>query len=660
MPEHHALTLHQIQTLQANGCTAEDWKMVLARDGFDPRKVRHVRFGGTVKLGAMDGEAPIPGAGGPGIYNAHLMNCTVGDNSRIANIGRYIASYDIAPGSCIENVGTMECRPGATFGNGVEVESLNEGGGREVILFNELSAQFAHLLCLHRHRPKLIQTLRSMALAAAAKVKSDRGTIGPGARVVNVAEMIDVNVGPRSVVNGAASLMNGTILGAEDAPATVGAGVVARDFIIGEASVVDGAAILTKTFVGQGCRVGKQFSAENCLFFANCEAFHGEAVSVFAGPYTVTHHKSTLLIAGLFSFYNAGSGTNQSNHMYKLGPVHEGKLERGCKTGSFSYMIWPCRVGPFSVVLGKHGRAFDTGDLPFSFLEPDASGRTTVLPGLNLSTVGTVRDGAKWPARDRRKGALKRDRINFEVLSPLTVGRMLRASEKLQQLHETTGKEVETVGWNGALIKRVLLRTALKFYRHGIEVYLLDKAVARLEAALEAHRSPAAAFVAVPDAAASDSWVDLGGQLMAQQRLQELTEALESGKIAEVGALEAALHAIAARYEDDEWAWVKKAYAQVFRRELDGSSIADLAVMLDQWLAAKDKFLKLILVDAGKEFDEIARTGFALDVGAEAAAADFRAVRGEYDSHSFVEQIQREIAQLPRRAQRLKAKLVQE
>ena len=45
----------------------------------------------------------------------------------------------------------------------------------------------------------------------------------------------------------------------------------------------------------------------------------------------MTHHKSTLLIAGMFSFMNAGSGSNQSNHMYKLGPIHQGAMERGAK-----------------------------------------------------------------------------------------------------------------------------------------------------------------------------------------------------------------------------------------------------------------------------------------------------------------------------------------
>jgi len=69
--------------------------------------------------------------------------------------------------------------------------------------------------------------------------------------------------------------------------------------------------ILDGCFVGQSVKLGKQYSAENSAFFANCEGFHGEACSIFAGPYTVTHHKSTLLIAGLFSFFNAGSGTTK-------------------------------------------------------------------------------------------------------------------------------------------------------------------------------------------------------------------------------------------------------------------------------------------------------------------------------------------------------------
>jgi len=390
------LTQEEIAQLTAQGCRTEDsgWEQVRVRDPFVADRVRFVTFGRDVRVGRLDGDGP---GGAPCLEFARLQDCTVGDHVRISRIGVKIAGYDIGDGASIEDVGLLETRPDASFGNGVEVEVLNEGGGREVRLCNSLSAQLAYLICLYRYRPRLIERLEEMTCRAADAARHDRGRIGAGAQLRSSAELIDVQVGPAAKIHGVRSLVNGTVLSESTAVTEIGAGVIARDFVIAEGARVDGAAMLDSCYIGQATRVGRQFSAEGCLWFANGEAFHGEACSLFAGPYTVTHHKSTLLIAGLFSFYNAGSGTNQSNHMYKLGPLHEGRLERGSKTGSFSYMMWPCRVGPFSVVLGKHTRAFDTGDFPFSYIEAAPDGRCTLVPGFNLTTVGTMRDGAKWP-----------------------------------------------------------------------------------------------------------------------------------------------------------------------------------------------------------------------------------------------------------------------
>ena len=639
--QYRPLTDSQIKALESQGCFAGDWSQVEVTEGFTADRIRNVEFGGQVRIG---------------------------DDVRIANVGGHLSDYDIGDGVCIENVGTMEVQrdSGAdpTFGNGVEVEVLNEGGGREVILFNELDAQFAHLLCLHRHRPQLIEKLTAIAEAQVETARSGRGTIGAGAVIASVGEIVNVNIGAYARVKGASLLRNGTILSSEEAPTVVGAGVQAEDFIIAEGSEVSGGAIISSSYVGQGCRIGKQFSAEASLFFANCEGFHGEACSVFAGPYTVTHHKSTLLIAALFSFYNAGSGTNQSNHMYKLGPVHEGKLERGTKTGSFSYMMWPCRVGPFSVVLGKHTRNFDTAQFPFSFIEATSQGRCTMVPGLNLSTVGTVRDGAKWPARDRRKGSVKRDRISFDVFSPLTVGRMISASAKLKELHEATPRTVDAVTVNGAEIKRVLLRSGQKFYRAGIHMYLLDKVVGHVEAALAGGAATtAAALASAPGAVYSEQWVDIGGQMMARQRLTDLCDAVEGGAIADLAGFNAACDRIAAAYDDDEWVWVKRAFQTVFDVDLDAAGADGLEKIAADLLVVQGKFLRLILIDAGKEFDDVTKTGFGQDSppegppeagGAEDAVADFVAVRGEYAANKFVKEIQQTIADLETRVDKFK------
>ncbi len=435
-PTYRPLTEQEITILTQQSCSVDggDWNQIQVSSGFQAEFVQDVQFGGQVELGAL-GQTDSAGRAAA-LRHARIVNCRLGDQVRVENVGVAIDGYDIGDGAVIENVGTLQTRPDARFGNGVEVEVLNEGGGREVMLFDQLSSQFAHMLCLYRYEPALIECLQRMAAESARKTWTERGRIGAGATIQSVVEIIDVHIGPGAEVVGAQSLVNGTILSQRGAATRIGVGVQAHDFIIAEGARVDGAAMLAKSFVGQGTRVGRQFSAEGTLLFANCEAFHGEACSVFAGPYTVTHHKSSLLIAGMFSFYNAGSGTNQSNHMYKLGPLHEGRLERGSKTGSFSYMMWPCRVGPFSVVLGKHTRAFDTGDFPFSHIEAMPDGRCSLIPGFNLTTVGTVRDGAKWPQRDRRTGS-KRDRLVFDVLSPYTVGRMLSGIAILQDLQRT-------------------------------------------------------------------------------------------------------------------------------------------------------------------------------------------------------------------------------
>jgi hypothetical protein len=657
---YRSLKEKEIKALESQGCTAETFGDIQVAEGFNPAWVRNSHFIGKVKIGDLSGK--IKNASGLektcGIYNATIANCTIGNSCRVANVGVHIANYDIAEGVCIENVGTMQTNPGATFGNGVEVEVLNEAGGREVVLFNELNAQFAYMLCMHRYRPKMVEKLKAIAKEYADSVKADCGKVAVGARISSVAEIIDVNIGSYATVNNAAALNNGTILSELDAPTKVGAEVIAHDFIIAEGSSVTGGAILCKVFVGQGCQIGKQYSAENSLFFANCEAFHGEACSVFAGPYSVTHHKSSLLIAGLFSFYNAGSGTNQSNHMYKLGPAHEGKLLRGSKTGSFSYMMWPCNVGPFSVVLGKHVSTFDTADFPFSHLDARSDGKCNMVPGLHLTTVGTVRDGAKWSSRDRRKGSVKRDIICFDVFSPYTIGKMLKAFEKLKHLEETTYKGVEEVSVGGAIVRRLILRTGQKYYRTGIEMYLLEKVIEKAEQGLDSARGKInSVFATISDAVYSSDWVDIGGQMMPEKRLIGLEDAIESGRISNVEVLMSKLQKIFKAYKNDEWVWVKNKYKEVFGVDLDTVSKDGIKEAAQNFLKVKSKFLTLVAADAEKEFDEKSRCGFGQDGKGDAVQKDFQQVRGTYEDNSFVKEIKDDIQKLQKRIAAFEQKL---
>ena len=385
------LTSTEIQRLEAQSCSAEDWSRVQISDAQSLKYIRGVRFSGDIRLGRFERSFEMPGGihKHTGIFNATLHDVTIGDDCCIENIKNYIANYDIADNCFIENVDIILCDGPTSFGNGVEVAVLNETGGREVTIHDGLTAHEAYLEAFYRHRPMLIEQLKRFAAKCTAERTSTRGTIGSHATIVDTGYIKNMYVGAYAKVEGAGRLKNGTLNSREEAPIHIGYGVIADDFIVQDGSSVEDCTTLSRVYVGQACSLGHGYSASDSLFFSNCQEENGEACAIFAGPFTVTHHKSTLLIAGMFSFMNAGSGSNQSNHMYKLGPIHQGAMERGAKTSSDSYILWPARIGAFSLVMGRHSSHSDTSDLPFSYLI-EKNGETYLAPAVNLRSVGTV------------------------------------------------------------------------------------------------------------------------------------------------------------------------------------------------------------------------------------------------------------------------------
>ena len=287
-------------------------------------------------------------------------------------------------------------------------------------------------------------------------------------------------IGDYCQIEGAGRLKNGSINSNEHAPVHIGYGVICDDFIISSGSHVEDGTMLTRCFVGQA--VIWDIPIRLLIHvFSNCQEENGGLVPFLPEPFTVTHHKSTLLIAGMFSFMNAGSGSNQSNHMYKLGPIHQGALERGAKTTSDSYILWPARIGAFSLVMGRHVTHPDTSNLPFSYLIEEKN-TTYLVPGVNLRSVGTIRDAQKWPKRDQRKDPNRLDQINYNLLSPYTIQKMMTGRQILKELARVSGETSEIYSYQSAKIKNSALNKGIKFYETAIHKFLGNSVIKRLEA----------------------------------------------------------------------------------------------------------------------------------------------------------------------------------
>ena len=634
-----SLTAQEIAQLEAQGCTAQNWAEVEVAEAFDPQYVRHTNFSGHNKIGVFGKEIELPGGLKihSGIYNATLHNCEVGNDAHLYNIHNYIANYHIGDNTCIENVNAILVDGKSTFGNGVRVPVMNEGGGREIPIFNELSASLAYILTLYRHRPKMIHELEQQIDAYAEAQASDHGYIGDHVRILNCGSIKNVKIGDYAELIGVSRLKNGTINSNEAAPVRLGSGVKCIDFILASGVEIGDSTLVDKCFVGQGTIFDKHYSAGESLFFSNCQGMHGEACAIFAGPYTVTHHKSTLLIAGMFSFLNAGSGSNQSNHMYKLGPIHQGVAERGAKTTSDSYLLWPSKVGAFSLVMGRHTHHADTSDLPFSYLIENQA-ESFLVPGANLRTVGTIRDAQKWPKRDNRKDPHKLDQINFNLLSPYTVQKMWRGREVLNELQALSGENTEVYGYRNCKIRNSSLVHGRELYTIGIQKFLGNSIISRLEKS-EWHNLEELRSALRPDSEAGlGDWVDMAGLIAPRGEVTRLLNDIEQGRLS-LEAIQNRLVEMHANYYSYEWTWALDKLEQVWGCSLAEVTIDKVRKTVQDWRNAVVKLDQMVYDDARKEFDLNSQTGFGVDGDRNQAQADFEEVRGSFESNSFVKAV---------------------
>jgi len=636
---YRSLTSAEIAQLEAQGCSATNWAEIEVAQDFDAQYVHHTKFSGHNKIGAFHREITLPGGLSihTGIYNATLHNCEVGDDCHLYNIHNYIANYHIGANTCIENVNAVLVDGRSTFGNGVRVPVMNEGGGREIPIFNELSASLAYILTLYRHRPKMIHALEHQIDAYAEEHASDHGYIGDNVRILNCGSIKNVYVGDYAELVGVSRLKNGSVNSNAYAPVRLGSGVKCSDFIISSGVEIGDSTLVDKCFVGQGCIFDKHYSAGESLFFSNCQGMHGEACAIFAGPYTVTHHKSTLLIAGMFSFLNAGSGSNQSNHMYKLGPIHQGIAERGAKTTSDSYLLWPSKIGAFSLVMGRHTHHADTSELPFSYLIENNS-ESYLVPGANLRTVGTIRDAQKWPKRDNRKDPHKLDQINFNLLSPYTVQKMWRGREILNELVALSGENTEVYGYKNCKIRNSSLKHGCQLYTIGIQKFLGNSLISRLEKNEWRTIDEMRAALRPDSETGLGDWVDMAGLIAPRSEVTRLLDEIENGSLT-LADIQNHLEQMHANYYSYEWTWALDKLEQVWGCSVEEVSLEQICMTVNQWREAVVNLDRMVYDDARKEFDLNSQTGFGADGDREQAEADFEEVRGSFESNSFVKAV---------------------
>ena len=598
---YRALTDNEIFILENNNCWAEDWsKIEVDEDGFQPKFLHRVIFYGDIRLGAFEKNVEVSKGffKHSGINDATLRNVTVGNNCLIEKIGNYIHNYTIGDDCLIANVSVMETTEGATYGQGNVISVLNEAGDGNIIMFPELSSQFAALMVKHFKDKDLKNVLRRLVSEEIARLTPAVSTIGNNVKIVNSKEITNTIIHNDCEISGASRLCDCTILSSEHANVYIGTGVICENSIISEGSSIINSAKIQDCFIGEICHIANGFAASQSVFFANSYMANGEACAAFCGPFSVSHHKSTLLIGGMYSFYNAGSATNFSNHAYKMGPLHYGTLERGCKTASGSHVVMPATIGSFSVCFGKITNHPDTEALPFSYIiaydqEP------CIVPGRNIATVGLYRDIRKWPKRDLRPQSSQKSIINFEWLSPFTASEIVRGRNTLKALKKASGATSDCYIYNGYTIKASSLDKGIQLYEVALHIYMgemLKKAkhLGILDKPLEQD--------------SLNLWSDLGGLLLPDYEEQCILEDIKSGSLETIEDVNDRFKEINSNYYSYAWDWTRFLIDHYYGSKdisetIEAQIVSDYNDALKMWISEirKDAEKEYSMGDVDKE-----------------------------------------------------------
>ena len=589
MKEYRKLTQQEIDTLILNGCQAQDWTMVEVSDGFDSHCIHRVNFYGEARLGDCSGSIEVSDGFVKrcGINNATLRNVTIGDNCLIENIGNFMNNVIVGDNCHISNVCTIETRKGATYGQGGLISVLNEVGKGNLLIFDGLNSQLAALMVKEFGNKAFRDAVINLVQKSVDASRPQCSTIGDNVEITNTNEITNSVIGDGCVMSGASRLSNCTISSSVQNPITIGTGVICENSIISGGSKIINSVKIVDCMVGEACELSNGFTAASSVFFANSYMSNGEACAAFCGPFTVSHHKSSLLIGGMFSFYNAGSATNFSNHAYKMGPMHYGILERGSKTASGAYLLMPANIGTFSVLFGKLMYHPDTRDLPFSYLI--AYGDTMYLvPGRNFATVGLYRDIRKWPKRDKRRVTDRKSIVNFDWLSPFSISEVLRGKRILETLRAASGDNVSTYNYHEYVIKAPLLRKGIRFYDLALRIYM--------GAVLKRHRP-----VEPSSTTGEGNWVDLSGLLLPESEERRLIDDIVNGTLSSIEEVLDRFVTIHNNYNEYRWAWT-------YRMILDYYGIDKLDAEAEEriradYIEARREWIALIRKDAEKEFN---------------------------------------------------------
>ncbi|MGB8191474.1 MAG: DUF4954 family protein [Chitinophagaceae bacterium] len=672
------LTTSEIEVLQRNRNTSDDWNKVLVSDAFNPELVKNCQFHGLVRIGKLESfylefhnlRMPV------GLYNSTIISCDLGDNVVIDNVS-YISHYIVGNEVIIVNVSEIACTDHAKFGNGIVMqgeqekvriwlEVCNENGGRSILPFNGMLPGDAWLWSRYRNDDELQLKLKEFTDKRYDLRRGFYGEIGDRTIIKNTHILKDVWIGTDAYIKGANKLKNLTINSSPQAKSQIGEGC----------ELVNG-------IVGYGCRIFYGVKAVRFVLNSNSQLKYGarlinsylgynstisccEVLNSLIFPSHEQHHNNSFLCAALVMGQSnmAAGATIGSNHNSRS-PDGELVAGRGFWPGLCVSLKHNSKFASFSI-LAKGDYPYELNiPIPFSLISNDVSrNELVIMPGYWFLYNMYALARNSWKYGDRDKRTEKTQLIDFDFLAPDTINEMIHAMELMKRFtskayirkmderipgneeellalgerlleNENThiqGLEILAEGFenNHRPVKLIKVKEAYRAFKEIVNYYMVQQLLEHYK------KSKPASYAVLQDGLSTgdalSEWINAGGQLIRRSEIEELIGQIKNGGLTGWDGIHDFYKAQATSYAEDKLAHSLAAFEKIYGFSVKSSSFSILRDLLQRALHTKEWMLENISESRSKDYEN----PFRLMVYE--SEAEMNKVLGSFESNSFIKQ----------------------
>jgi len=485
----------EIETLKSNNNFAENWNLIEVNGEIEFNCIRNNTFIGNViissnKTGVNFSETSLR----PGIYNSTIENCIIDEGVLINRVG-LLKNYYIGKNSLLLNNGSIISNEFPVYGNGTEIPVGIETGGRDIILYTEITLEEAEKLALQRGDKELLDSYKNFVERYIKAIKFKNGIIYENVKIMNTSLIQDTFVGLGCEINSATSIKNSSILSNLEEKTKIKEGVHISDSIIQWGCEVSSMAIVSSSALTEHSDAERHGKVTNSIIGPNTGIGEGEVTASLVGPFVGFHHQS-LLIGAIWpeGKGNIGYGANVgSNHTGKA-PDQEIFCGEGTFFGLGTNIKFPANFvkAPYTIIATGVTTLPQKVEFPFSLiitpsetLEGISPAYNEIIPAWVLSDniFAVKRNEGKYQKRNKAK----RSKFVFEVFRPEIVDLMIEARERLKNVKEIknvyTDSDIKGLGKNFMYEKSRL--KAIETYTFFIKYYALKGLMKRISELLK-------------------------------------------------------------------------------------------------------------------------------------------------------------------------------